>query len=84
MVAQLSAKSLPPDTIGDYRIVSALSETAFRALGPGDRSVILKLLDADCLQRGKLHPNIHLRLSRVRELHVVVFRSLRDVGLIDA
>jgi hypothetical protein len=60
--------SLPPDVIGDYRIVAALSESAYRALAPGDRLVVLKLIDGDCLQRGKLHTGIHLRLSRVREL----------------
>jgi len=60
--------SLPPETIGDYRIVSALSATAFRALGPGDKEVVLKRFDNDCLQRGQLHPGIHARLSRVREL----------------
>ncbi len=60
--------SLPPESIGDYRIVSALSATAFRALGPGDKEVILKRFDNDCLQRGQLHPGIHARLSRVREL----------------
>jgi serine/threonine protein kinase len=66
---QTSAKSsLPPDAIGDYRIVGALSGSAYRALGPGDQKVVLKLLDADCLQRGKLHAGIHTRLSRVREL----------------
>jgi len=62
------SRSLPPECIGDYRIISALSATAFRALGPGDRAVILKLFPADCMQRGQLHPNIHARLSRVREL----------------
>src|SRR5882762_10284727 len=60
--------SLPMDSIGDYRIVSALSSTAYRALGPGDKAVVLKLLSADCLQRGQLHAGIHARLSRVREL----------------
>jgi len=60
--------SLPPETIGDYRILAALSPTTFRALGPGDKSVVLKVCDADCLQRGKLHPGIHARMSRVREL----------------
>lgn len=68
MLQSNASTSLPPDTIGDYRIVAALSESAYRALGPGDQRVVLKLLDADCLHRGKLHHNIHLRLSRVREL----------------
>lgn len=62
------AATLPPESIGDYRVVSALSATAFRALGPGDKQVILKRFDNDCLQRGQLHPGIHARLSRVREL----------------
>jgi serine/threonine protein kinase len=60
--------SLPPDAIGDYRVVAALSASAYRALGPGDRKVVLKVLDGDCLRRGKLHAGIHTRLSRVREL----------------
>ncbi|CAN5580336.1 hypothetical protein BH10PLA1_BH10PLA1_17250 [soil metagenome] len=59
---------LPPDTIGDFRILTALSATTFRALGPGDKAVVLKLCDVECLQRGKLHPGIHARMSRVREL----------------
>jgi hypothetical protein len=68
MLPSNAPTSLPPDTIGDYRIVAALSGSAYRALGPGDRAVVLKLIDDDCLQRGKLHTGIHLRLSRVREL----------------
>lgn len=68
MLQSNSPTSLPPDAIGDYRIVAALSASAYRALGPGDRRVVLKLIDADCLHRGRLHHNIHLRLTRVREL----------------
>jgi hypothetical protein len=68
MLQPTAPTSLPPDGIGDYRIAAALSESAYRALGPGDQRVVLKLLDADCLLRGKLHHNVHLRLSRVREL----------------
>ncbi len=69
MAAELRKPTSPPvDSIGDYRILSALSATAYRALGPGDKAVVLKLFDNDCLQRGQLHPGIHARLSRVREL----------------
>ena len=64
----VQSSPLPPEAIGDYRIVSALSNTALRALGPGDKQVVLKIIPPDCLQRGNLHPNIHARLSRVREL----------------
>lgn len=35
---------------------------------PGEKKFILKLLEADCLLEGKLHPSIRERLERVREL----------------
>jgi hypothetical protein len=55
--------------IGEYQIERALTpDQTFLALAPGGRNVVLKILDSECLQRGQLHPNIHARLSRVREL----------------
>ena len=59
--------------IGGYQILSELvpSETIL-ALAPGNRTLVLKTLDPDCLQRAganpRLHPNIRDRLARVREL----------------
>jgi len=43
-------------------------EQSYLADGPGGRPVVLKKIDEDCLLRGKLHPSIKERLSRVREL----------------
>ena len=63
------AAGVPPELCG-YPVDSALSEsgTAFLAVGPGGRGVVLKKMDEDCLLRGQLHPSIRERLSRVREL----------------
>lgn len=36
--------------------------------GPGARQLVLKIIDPDCIVRGGLHPSVHDRLSRVREL----------------
>ena len=61
--------SLPPDCIGTYRIARTLSpDRTFLAVDADGRQVILKMLDEDCLLRGKLHPDIHDRLARVREM----------------
>lgn len=59
---------LPPDTIAGYRVARALGEHSFLCLAPGDRYVVLKPLDNDCLLKGGLHPAIKERLARVREL----------------
>lgn len=45
-----------------------MASRAFLARSESGRRVVLKPLDADCLLQGKLHPSIHARLSRVREL----------------
>src|ERR1043165_6341430 len=52
-----------------YRIERALSpDGSLLALGPGQKLVVLKPLDPDCLFEGQLHPQVHDRLSRIREL----------------
>jgi serine/threonine protein kinase len=38
------------------------------AVDDSGRQVVLKVLDQDCLLKGRLHPNIRDRLERVREL----------------
>src|SRR5881227_419589 len=63
-----------PDEIGGYEVLEPLGQAAESALAvaPGNRRVVLKLLDPDCLLRPapnpKLHPSIRDRLARVREL----------------
>jgi serine/threonine protein kinase len=58
-----------PSEICGYPIDHALTPgQSYLAVGPGGRGIVLKKLDEDCLTRGKLHPSIKERLSRVREL----------------
>lgn len=68
----------PPDTIAGYTVRAELASGAsYLAEGAGGRRVVLKLLEDDCLLDGELHPLIHDRLSRVRELaHVAVANLL--------
>jgi hypothetical protein len=55
--------------IGGYRILRTLSPgQSWLGVASGDRQVVLKTLDDDCLWQGQLHPNIRDRLARVREL----------------
>jgi hypothetical protein len=59
--------------IGGYEIRrELLAGLTALAAAPGDRAVVLKRLDADCLVQAsthpRLHPAIHDRLARVREL----------------
>jgi hypothetical protein len=74
-----------PDEIGGYEVLEVLSgggESAL-AVAPGNRRVVLKLLDEDCLMRGganpKLHPGIRDRLARVRELAHIHVANLHGV-----
>jgi serine/threonine protein kinase len=58
-----------PRKIGAYRVVRSLArQKSFVAEDEAGRRVVLKLLDPDCLLDDQLHPSIHDRLSRVREL----------------
>lgn len=57
------------EKIGDYRVTETFTpEHSFLARDRGDRLVVLKFIERDCLLRGQLHPNIRDRLGRVREL----------------
>jgi serine/threonine protein kinase len=59
---------IQPDQIGQYTVLRTFSPgRSVLAQGTG-RPVVIKMLDNDCLVRGRLHPSIHDRLSRVREL----------------
>src|ERR1044071_6046711 len=67
----MSSADIPrsAEDIGGYRILRTLSAGhSFLAEETGGQRVVLKVLDEDCLLRGQLHPNIHDRLERVREL----------------
>src|SRR5882724_5742640 len=64
-------------------------DQTFLAKGPGERAVVLKALDSECMLRDSLHPSVRDRLGRVRELahpHVAnlfgVEREQNDVYLI--
>lgn len=55
--------------IGGYRVLDTLlQDQSWLCSAPGDRKMVLKTLDEDCLWKGQLHPNIKDRLGRVREL----------------
>ncbi len=59
---------LGPSELCGYRVTETLS-TGRTWLGEGaGRRVVLKLLESDCLLGKELHPLIHDRLGRVREL----------------
>jgi hypothetical protein len=64
-----SPHSHPLPEFAGYSVLRALTPArSYLALAPGGRHVVLKMLDADCLLRRQLHPNIRDRLARVREL----------------
>jgi serine/threonine protein kinase len=75
-----------PSEIGGYAVERTLiPNQSWLAAAPGGRRVVLKVLDADCLWKGQLHPNIKDRLGRVRELAHAGVANLygveRDAGL---
>jgi serine/threonine protein kinase len=66
--------------VGDYPIVRALKpDQSYLALDSAGRQVVIKILDSDCLLRGRLHPNIQSRLARVRELAHTAVANLHGV-----
>src|SRR5438132_876259 len=84
-LAPPAATSPWPDEIGGYEVLDLLfpcGESAL-AVAPGNRRVVLKLLDPDCLVRAganpKLHPGIRDRLACVRELAHVGVANLYGV-----
>jgi hypothetical protein len=55
--------------LGQYTVKRELTPAAcYLAAAPGGRHVVLKKIEEDCLLEGELHPLVHDRLSRVREL----------------
>src|SRR4051794_36900818 len=60
--------SISTEAIGAYRVERELGEGSFLACESNGRRVVLKMLEGDCLLKGQLHPMIHGRLGRVREL----------------
>jgi hypothetical protein len=79
-ISDSRAPAQPAELCG-YTVVETLAPDAtYLAIGPGGRGVTLKKLDADCLYRGLLHPDVHDRLSRVRELAHTGVANLFGVG----
>jgi hypothetical protein len=71
--------SIQPKAIGQYTVLRTFSPgRSFLAQGIG-RPVVIKMLDSDCLVDGRLHPNIHDRLARVRELAHIAVANLHGV-----
>jgi len=70
---------IQPDEIGQYTVLRTFSPgRSVLAQGIG-RPVVIKMLASDCLVRGRLHPSIHDRLSRVRELAHIGVANLHGV-----
>jgi Protein tyrosine and serine/threonine kinase len=60
--------SISTPTISEYRIERELGAGSILARESNGRRVVLKMLEADCLLKGQLHPMIKDRLGRVREI----------------
>ena len=56
--------SISVESIGAYRVERELGEGSFLACESNGRRVVLKMLEADCLLKGQLHPMIKDRLGR--------------------
>lgn len=74
-----------PAEMGGYRLTQELiAGHSYRAIAPGERSVVIKLLESDLIVRGQLHPHVRDRLSRVREIAhlgvVNLYGAERDAG----
>src|SRR5688572_3762987 len=70
-----------PQTIADYPVLRELTPNTTYLADRAGRRVVLKRLEDDCLLEGELHPLIHDRLSRVRELAHVGVANLLAVEL---
>jgi tRNA A-37 threonylcarbamoyl transferase component Bud32 len=79
-----SSANTPGVSFADYRVVRALGESSYLCLAPGDRYVVTKPLDEDCLLSGGLHQAIKERLARVRELAHAGVANLYGVERDDA
>jgi serine/threonine protein kinase len=71
--------SISAPAIGDYRVERELAAGTFLATESSGRRVVLKMLEADCLLKRQLHPMIHDRLARVRELAHLGVANLHGV-----
>jgi hypothetical protein len=69
-----------PREICGYQVERELtSGVTYLGVGSGNRKVVLKRLDEDCLLGKALHPSIAERLNRVRELAHVAVANLHGV-----
>jgi hypothetical protein len=68
-------------TLCGYAVVETLrEECTLLAAEPGERRIVLKRLDADCLLQDQLHPSVRERLERVRELAHAGVANLHGVA----
>jgi hypothetical protein len=65
--------------IAEYRVIDRLAPETYLCGAPGQRQVVLKKLDDDCLLKGQLHPAIADRLGRVQELAHPAIANLHGV-----
>jgi hypothetical protein len=76
-MCQAPPTPLSDQRIADYALQCELSAGQTYLAEADGRRVVLKRLESDCLLGGELHPLIHDRLSRVRELaHIGVANLL--------
>lgn len=68
---------------GFYRVLRALPGGRGWVAAAGDRRVVLKPLDQDCLLDGQIHPTIRLRLQRIQELPLTSVANLYGVEEIE-
>src|SRR5688572_15402915 len=81
MATDVPATTPPPAELCGHAVVETLApDASYLAIGPGGRGVVLKKLDPDCIYAGLLHPDVHDRLSRVRELAHTRVANLFGVG----
>src|SRR5688572_11634240 len=74
------APAQPPPEICGYRLLRVFPNyKACLADAGNGRKVVLKVLEADCLLKGQLHPSIKERLARVRELAHLQVSNLHGV-----
>jgi serine/threonine protein kinase len=64
----IDSSDLPAEICG-YRIIGVLHPgRTYLALAPPDRKIVLKVLQNDCLARGRLHASVRQRLQRIQQL----------------
>jgi hypothetical protein len=80
MATDAPSTSQPQELCGYPVVETLVPDATYLAIGPGGRGVVLKKLDPDCLYARELHPDVHDRLSRVRELAHTGVANLFGVG----